>query len=183
MEVGVAVFFVTALPKGGVPGGVFADAAVSLSTVFDLAMAGFFGWGEKISAGELLSASSSFPLSRPVPESTDGRLVKPPLTAREPARDVRVLAVLVGPDAGGFAEAEETEGCRAVRDAGAAGGPIEVLAPTPPKDGRTLEPAEGARTIEGVPVRDVAVLEGPLMSCFVGDFVGDYYLYFGQKDS
>lgn len=63
--------------------------------------------------------------------------------------------------------------CRAVRDAGAAGGPIEVLAP-PPNDGRTLDPAEGARAFEGVPVRDVAVLEGPLMSCFVGDFVGDY---------
>ena len=40
--------------------------------------------------------------------------------------------------------------------------------------GRVLDPAEGARAaLEGVPVRDVDVLGGPL-SCFVGDFVGDW---------
>ena len=41
-----------------------------------------------------------------------------------------------------------------------------------PVDGRGFVPVEGIRALDGVPVRDVAVLGGPL-SCFVGDFVGD----------
>lgn len=65
------------------------------------------------------------------------------------------------------------EGCRPVRDAGAAGGPIDVL--FPPRDGRVLAPAEATRTtFDGVPVREVEALGGPLINCFVGDLVGDW---------
>lgn len=88
--------------------------------------------------------------------------------ARGPLRDIRPLAVRViaAPD---LDATEDVEACR-VRDAGAAGGPIDVRAP---ELGRVFEPADGTRALEGVPVRETVALGGPL-SCFVGDFVGDY---------
>lgn len=66
--------------------------------------------------------------------------------------------------------AEDTEACLVVRDAGAAGGPIDVRwAGT---DVRVLAPAEGTLAFEGVPVREAAALDAALRG-FVGDFVGD----------
>jgi hypothetical protein len=100
--------------------------------------------------------------------------------ARGPARELRPLADLAKPGPAGLVEVAEIEGWRAVRDAGAAGGPIDVLVAVPLIDGRVLDPAEGARTFEGVPVREVAALDGPLRSCFVGDFVGDLTILDGR---
>lgn len=47
---------------------------------------------------------------------------------------------------------------------------MDVREPGAP--GRTLEPAEGTRGLDGVAVRDAVALGGPLI-CFVGDLVGD----------
>lgn len=60
--------------------------------------------------------------------------------------------------------------------AGGGGGPIEVR--DPPTDGRDLDPADGTRGFEGVPVRDTAALEEAL-NCLVGDFVGDLAMLVG----
>lgn len=60
---------------------------------------------------------------------------------------------------------------RAVRVAGAAGGPIDVR--TPVVEGRPLEAADETRAFEGVFVLDTPALLGAL-TCFVGDFVGDF---------
>ena len=53
---------------------------------------------------------------------------------------------------------------------GSAGGPMDVLTPI---EGRGFTPTPEGRVFEGVPVREVAVLDGAVTSCFVGDFVGD----------
>jgi hypothetical protein len=67
----------------------------------------------------------------------------------------------------------DTDG-RAVRDAGKAGGPMDVrfVAET----GRGfVEDIEGGLVLEGVPVRGVEVPEvAAEANCLVGDFVGDY---------
>lgn len=47
---------------------------------------------------------------------------------------------------------------------------MDVLTPI---EGRAFAPAPGGRAVDGVPVRDVAVLDDAVTSCFVGDFVGD----------
>lgn len=84
-------------------------------------------------------------------------------------------------DVGRPAAAPDRDG-RAVLDAGTAGGPMEVR--VPPTDGRGRTVEEAARlagpALEGVPVREVAVLDGPVASCFVGDFVGDRAMLVGR---
>jgi len=63
--------------------------------------------------------------------------------------------------------------CLPVRDAGMAGGPIEVL--VPPTLGLGFDKVtEGVLALEGVPVRGVEAFEFVADSCFVGDLVGDY---------
>jgi len=60
-----------------------------------------------------------------------------------------------------------------VRDAGTAGGPIEVR--LPPTLGRGFVIVmDGGLAFDGVPVLGVDVLDVAADSCFVGDFVGDY---------
>jgi len=60
-----------------------------------------------------------------------------------------------------------------VREAGNAGGPIDVRVPGAP--GRGLVVAEGTLAVDGVPVRGVEADDVPVdTSCLVGDFVGDY---------
>jgi hypothetical protein len=76
--------------------------------------------------------------------------------------------VLVGA-APGLEIVEDVDGCLVVRAIGG-GGPIDVR--PPPTEARGFAPTDGARAPEGVPVREIVVLEVPL-SCFVGDFVGD----------
>lgn len=121
--------------------------------------------------------SSSRPLSLPACESPEGLLFCSVLdVVRCPARDVRPLAVLVRPVVVVRAGAPD-DTARAVRDAGTAGGPIDVL--VAPTDGRDLDAAEVVRAFDGVPVRDVDALGGPL-SCFVGDFVGDLTMLDGR---
>lgn len=67
---------------------------------------------------------------------------------------------------------EEMEDCRLVPAEGSAGGPMDVLTPI---DGRLFAARPpGGRALDGVPVREVAVLEGAVANCFVGDFVGDW---------
>ncbi len=66
---------------------------------------------------------------------------------------------------------EDIEVCRAVRDAGAAGGPIDVR--WPGIEALCRAPADATRAFEGVPVLDAAALEAALKG-FVGDFDGDY---------
>lgn len=71
----------------------------------------------------------------------------------------------------------DVDGRRPPRDAGTAGGPIDVR--DAPTDARGLEVTEERRppapapVLDGVPVREVEVLDGPVPSCLVGDFVGD----------
>jgi hypothetical protein len=49
-----------------------------------------------------------------------------------------------------------------------------VLA-APPTEGRGLVPTEETLAFDGVPVRELVVLDAAVVaSCFVGDFVGDY---------
>jgi hypothetical protein len=62
--------------------------------------------------------------------------------------------------------------CLDVRDAGTAGGPIEVRLPLMLGRGFAVV-ADGARVCEGVPVLGVEVAEVAADNCFVGDFVGD----------
>lgn len=69
---------------------------------------------------------------------------------------------------------DDTDDCLAVREAGIAGGPIEVLFPA--MDVRVLAPAEGTLALEGVPVLEADALEAALIG-FVGDLVGDYRLF------
>lgn len=67
---------------------------------------------------------------------------------------------------------DDVEGCRVTREAGMGGGPMEVRTPAAP--GRVLVVAETARALEGVLVREGAVLDAAEPTCFVGDFVGDF---------
>ena len=70
--------------------------------------------------------------------------------------------------------AEDTEDCLAVRVVvvGFGGGPMDVRC-GPVMDVRLLAaPAAGIFVLEGVPVREAAVLDAPLWS-LVGDFNGD----------
>lgn len=60
---------------------------------------------------------------------------------------------------------------RAVRVAGAAGGPIDVRVPA--AEGRPLDAADETRALLGVFVRETPALLGAL-TCFVGDLVGDW---------
>lgn len=114
---------------------------------------------------------SSFPLSRPAWESTDGlRVVSGLEPGRDAPRGVRPLNVRAGAPPPRVAAVGPVD-VLVVRVAGAAGGPIEVLVPA--AAGLVRDPAEGARAFEGVPVREVDVLGGPL-SCLVGDFAGTY---------
>ena len=66
---------------------------------------------------------------------------------------------------------DDVEGWRVTREEGMGGGPMEVRTPAAP--GRVLVVAETARALEGVLVRDTAVLEAAEPTCLVGDFVGD----------
>jgi hypothetical protein len=83
--------------------------------------------------------------------------------------------VLVGA-APGLEIVEDVDGCLVVRAIGG-GGPIDVR--PPPTEARGFAPTDGARAPEGVPVREIVVLEVPL-SCFVGDFVGDLVRLVGR---
>jgi len=49
-----------------------------------------------------------------------------------------------------------------------------------PTPGRALAPVAGVRVVEGVLVRDGAVLEAVDPSCFVGDLVGDLSVLDGR---
>jgi hypothetical protein len=66
-----------------------------------------------------------------------------------------------------------TRDFRGARDAGKAGGPIEIR--FPPTLGLGLDMViDGGLAFEGVPVLGVEVLDVFVDNCFVGDFVGDY---------
>lgn len=66
---------------------------------------------------------------------------------------------------------DDTEACLVVRDAGAAGGPIDVRwAGT---EVRVRAPADATLAFEGVPVREAVALDAALKG-FVGDLLGDY---------
>lgn len=69
-----------------------------------------------------------------------------------------------------FDATDDTEACLVVRDAGAAGGPIDVLCAG--TDVRVRAPANATLAFDGVPVRDAAVLDAALKG-FVGDLLGD----------
>jgi hypothetical protein len=150
-------------------------AAASFSRACVLPTTGLVGCGDKISPS--LSLLSTLPPSCPDAESPDGRR---PWSGRDwgrPAIDRRALAVLVG--ALPVREmVEEVETCLAVRLEDMAGGPMEVRAPG--AEGRVvLEPVEGARVWDGVPVREAEVLGGPLI-ILVGDLVGDRAMLEGR---
>lgn len=106
-------------------------AAAILSKVFARPITGLLGWGDRISAslltGELGTASvflSAEATSCPACESADGRL--PESDRRKlPRAGTLPLAVLVCETLDRDAT-DETDVWRAVRDAGTAGGPIEV---------------------------------------------------------
>ena len=72
--------------------------------------------------------------------------------------------------------ADDVEGCLVTRDAGKAGGPMDVLVlAAPPTEGRGLVPTEETLAFDSVPVRELVALDAAFVaSCFVGDFVGDY---------
>jgi class 3 adenylate cyclase len=116
----------------------------------------------------------SVPLSRPGIDTLDvflsepGRVVGPPVAL--------VSRVLEGREGGALLPAaEETDDCRAALVGGRAGGPIDGLVAA--IEGRVgFSPAEATRALDGVPVREFRTLEGAVaaISCFVGDFEGDY---------
>lgn len=147
-------------------------AAAIFSRLFVFAATGLCGCGEKISASLLVGDAALDPalLSPPAWESADGLLVgsgfRKPLIGVRPLAD-RVCDMLPLPrDA-----AEEVGVCRAVFEAGAAGGPIDVRCPGADVRWRAL--VDATRVFEGVPVLDAAALDAALKG-FVGDFDGDY---------
>lgn len=152
------------------------DPPVNFSRAFVRAMTGLLGWGDKISplslAGDASSSLSEDPCSRPACESPDGRrdTESGRDSDRAPPKDSRLLVDRTPPSPGREV-VEDVETCRAVREAGAPGGPIDVRELGTP--GRTREPAEGTRGLDGVAVLDAVALGGPLI-CFVGDLVGDW---------
>ena len=88
------------------------------------------------------------------------------------ANDSRPLrGLVVGPLV--LETVDDTEDCRPVRDAGMAGGPIDVRVTPPPTDGLAFAVTEGTLAFDGVAVRDVEALDAAVVSCLVGDFVGD----------
>lgn len=147
-------------------------AAAIFSRLFVFAMTGLFGWGESISAslftGELGAVSPLLALSYPACESADGRRAEsacrnPAIAGALPLAE-RVCDML-------FRDAtEEIEACRVVREAGAAGGPMDVRwAGT---EVRVRAPAEATLAFEGVPVLETEALDAALRG-LVGDLVGD----------
>lgn len=116
------------------------------------------------------AASSWEPLSLAASESAEGRLGTVRETSGRAPIDVRPLAVLVKP-AEALPVVDDVDAWRAVRVAGAAGGPIDVR--TPVVEGRPFEAADETRAFEGVFVLDTPALLGAL-TCLVGDLVGDY---------
>ena len=118
------------------------------------------------------------------PESPDATRM---LDGRPPTRDVVALLTpaRAAPSRGWVVPVMrpavvEVVDRRPPRDDGTAGGPIDVR--VPPTDARGRDVTEESRppppvpALDGVPVREVAVLDGPVASCFVGDFVGDYIM-------
>lgn len=133
--------------------------AVSFSRALVLACTGL------LSPMSLDGEAASSPLSAAFP---------PPISAEGRRTDV-VLPVmdslpLVGLVVVGLADAEDVEGCRA-RVVGIGGGPMDVR--ELPAPGRVFAPTADVRVLEGVVVRDGAVLDVADPSCFVGDLVGD----------
>lgn len=162
-----------AAAAGGVAPESFSRAAV-LSW-----MVGLIGWGERISSSLLRRGESALPLPRfptgLLLSMPDWELTDPCLALRErtwpgfAAVDKRPLSVRAGAAAVLGAAAADT--CRAGLGAGIGGGAMEVrLAVT---DGRGLAP-KGGFALDGVLVRDGAVLDGAVPSCLVGDLVGDW---------
>lgn len=146
-------------------------AAAIFSRLFVFAATGLCGCGESISASLLVGDAALDPvlLSPPAWESADGLLAgsgfRKPLTGVRPLADrvCDMLPLL-------RCAAEEAGVCRAVLDAGAAGGPIDVRCAG--MDVRWRAPVDATRVFEGVPVLDAAALDVALEG-FEGDFDGD----------
>lgn len=147
---------------------------------------GLTAFGDKLSAllmGD--AAPSSSAVSCPLPSlawpllnwlSIDPTRSAPGRSLGFGANDVRLLAVLAGGAVILLATpSPPAKDCLDVRAPGRGGGPMEVR--FPPTFGLVGldNVTEGARVLEGVPVRGVEAFDGVAESCFVGDFVGDYY--------